>query len=269
MAPITPAALAGLLDDCRKKRPLVHHITNTVTINDCANVTLAVGGAPVMAEAIDEVAEMAGLADALVLNIGTLSRLQVLSMLEAGKAANRRGIPVILDPVGAGATAMRTRTARQLLDSLDIAVLKGNAGEIGVLAGADAKVRGVDTAGLSGDPAAIARDFAQKEGIVVAVSGATDIVTDGKRTVLVENGHPMMGRMSGTGCMAASITGAFAAVSVDRVTAGAAALAAFGIAGEMAALRAEGPASFRIALIDSVAAITPENIAGRARVRIP
>jgi hydroxyethylthiazole kinase len=269
MAPISPASCADLLDDLRKKRPLVHHITNTVTINDCANVTLAIGGAPVMAEAIDEVAEMAGIADALVLNIGTLSRLQVLSMLEAGRAANRKGIPVILDPVGAGATAMRTNAAKKLLDELDIAVLKGNAGEIGVLAGADAKVRGVDTAGLAGDPAAIARDFAQEAGIVVAVSGATDIVTDGRRTVLVENGHPLMGKMSGTGCMAASITGAFAAGTADRLAGAAAALAVFGIAGELAAGQARGPSSFRIALIDSVAAMTHGDIARLARVRVP
>ncbi len=268
MDPITPETFAGLLADIRNKRPLVHHITNAVTINDCANVTLAIGGAPVMAEALEEVGEMAALADALVLNIGTLSRSQVLSMLEAGKKANSRGIPVILDPVGAGATSMRTDSARLLLEDLTIAVLKGNAGEIGVLAGADAKVRGVDSAWLNGDVVAIAQTFAREAGIVVAVSGATDIVTDGRRTVLVENGHPMMGRMSGTGCMAASMTGAFAAVTEDRVAATAAALSAFGIAGERAAAQAAGPYSFRTALVDGIAALAPADIAAKARIRV-
>ena len=269
MDPITPAVLAGLLGDVRKKRPLIHHITNTVTINDCANVTLAIGGAPVMAEAIEEVSEMAGLADALVLNIWTLSRQQVLSMLEAGKAANRRGIPVILDPVGAGATSMRTDAARMLLRDLKIAVLKGNAGEVGVLAGADAKVRGVDSAGLSGDVVAVAQNFARETGIVVAISGPTDIVTDGGRTVLVGNGHPMIGRISGTGCMASSITGAFAAVAKDHVATTAAALAAFGIAGEQAAAQAKAPYSFRTALVDGISVLTPADIAARARIRNP
>ncbi|OPY35705.1 MAG: Hydroxyethylthiazole kinase [Methanoregula sp. PtaU1.Bin051] len=267
MDPITPQTLAGLLNEVRNRRPLVHHITNSVTINDCANITLAIGGAPVMAEAIEEVNEMAALADALVLNIGTLSRSQVLSMLEAGHAANRRGIPIILDPVGAGATSMRTDSARMLLEDLKIAVLKGNAGEIGILAGADATVRGVDSEKLNGDAVAIAQDFARQAGIVVAVSGQTDIVTDGRRTVFVENGHPMMGRMSGTGCMAASMTGAFAAVTKDHVAATAAALAAFGIAGERAAAHASGPYSFRIALVDGVSALIPDDLGKMAKIR--
>ena len=269
MTPITPAALAGLLEELKGRRPLVHHITNAVTINDCANATLAIGGAPVMADAMEEVAEMAALADALVLNIGTLSRTQVLSMLEAGKAANRKGIPVVLDPVGAGASGLRTGSAQMLIEDLEIAVLKGNAGEIGVLAGADAKVRGVDSAGLAGDAAGIARDYARDKKTVVVISGETDIVTDGTRTVLVENGHPMMGRLSGTGCMAASLTAAFSAVTGDRVAAAAAALAAFGIAGERAAVNADGPYSFRTALIDGISTLTPADLAQAARIRIP
>jgi hydroxyethylthiazole kinase len=266
MSPVTPKTLAGLLAEVRKKRPLVHHITNTVTINDCANATLSIGAAPVMAEAIEEVAEMTGIADALVLNIGTLSRMQFLSMMEAGKAANRKGIPVILDPVGAGATTMRTSTVTMLMDDMKVGVLKGNAGEIGVLAGADAKVRGVDSAGIAGDVAAIARGFSKQAGVVVAASGATDIVTDGTRTVLIENGHAMMGTLSGTGCMASSLTGAFCAVTKDRVAGTAAALAAFGVAGERAAAAARGPYSFRTALMDSLASLTPDDLAAMAKI---
>jgi hydroxyethylthiazole kinase len=259
--------LFDLFSLVREKRPLVHHITNYVTVNDCANITICAGGAPVMADAAEEVEEMAAIASALVLNIGTLNRVQVESMELAGSMANDRKIPVILDPVGVGATQYRTKTARRLLDELDITILKGNAGEIGVLAGAEGKVRGVDSHGLAGNPVAIAQDYAKTAGLTVAISGATDIVTDGKHTLLVENGHPMMGSLSGTGCMAASVIGVFAAESKDMVFASAAAFAAFGIAGERAASGARGPFSFRTALFDELAALTPDDLARAARIR--
>ncbi len=145
----------------RDQRPLIHHITNYVTVNDCANITLCAGGSPVMADALEEAADMAALAGALVLNIGTLNHVQVEAMLAAGTVANERGIPVILDPVGAGATPYRTETTRQLLEELKISVLKGNAAEIGVIAGVKAVVRGVDSHGVAGDPLMIARDLAK------------------------------------------------------------------------------------------------------------
>jgi hydroxyethylthiazole kinase len=258
---------ADLLSKVRNGRPLVHHITNKVTMNDCANITLCIGATPVMAEAPEEIEEMVAMADALVLNIGTLSWQQVASMREAGQKANECNIPIVLDPVGAGATQMRTDAALMLLDRLDIAVLKGNAGEIGVLAGAGGKVRGVDSVGGGGDAVSIARTYAKNAGMIVVISGATDIVTDGTRVMLIDNGHEMMGRLSGTGCMAASIAGAFAAVSSDHVVSSAAALAAFGIAGEIAAVRAAGPYSFRTALFDELSALLPEDLARAARVR--
>ena len=258
---------SDIFGDVREKHPLVHHITNYVTVNDCANVTISTGASPVMADAPEEVCEMVAVAGALVLNIGTLNKGQVESMILAGGMANDRQIPVILDPVGAGATRFRTRTALRLLDELKISILKGNAGEVGVLAGAEANVRGVDSCGMIGDPVQIARKFADVSGITVVVSGAIDIVTDGKRVLLVENGHPLMGSISGTGCMAASVIGAFAAVSDDPVTASAAALAAFGVAGEKAAAYAHGPFSFKMALFDELAALTPEDLASCARIR--
>ena len=264
---MTSSSFEDLLSRVRNRRPLVHHITNTVTMNDCANVTLCIGAAPVMAEASEEVGEMAAIADALVLNIGTLSKQQIASMLDAGKKANECNIPVILDPVGAGATRMRTEASLMLLDRLDIAVLKGNEGEIGTLAGAGGRVRGVDSQGACGDALTISQTFAENAGIVVVVSGATDIVTDGNRAFLVDNGHAMMGRLSGTGCMAASLAGAFAAVSDDYVISSAAALATFGIAGELAAARSTGPYSFRTALFDELAALLPEDLTRHARVR--
>lgn len=251
----------------RKNHPLVHHITNYVTVNDCANITICTGGAPIMADAIEEVADMTGIVGALVLNIGTLNKNQIESMLVAGKKANQLKIPIILDPVGAGATRFRTETARRLLTELEITILKGNAGEIGVLAGADGKVRGVDSAGLTGDPVVIAKEYASKAGITVVVSGATDIVTDGKRVLLVENGHKMMGGISGTGCMAASVMGAFAAESDDPVLAAASALAAFGIAGERAAALARGPYSFKVALFDELAGLKPADLKADAKIR--
>ncbi|MFA6226245.1 MAG: hydroxyethylthiazole kinase [Methanoregula sp.] len=264
---MTPAQLSDLFARVRKNRPLVHHITNYVTVNDCANITICAGGAPIMADAIEEVAEMTGIVGALVLNIGTLNTVQIDSMIAAGRKANERKIPIILDPVGAGATRFRTHTTQRLLEELDITILKGNAGEIGVLAGADGKVRGVDSDGLTGDPVVIAKEFASVAGLTVVVSGETDIVTDGKRVLLVENGHPMMGGISGTGCMAASVTGAFAAESSDSVQAAATALAAFGIAGERAAAGARGPYSFKVTLFDELSELTPAELMSAAKIR--
>ena len=251
----------------RERHPLVHHITNYVTVNDCANITICAGGAPVMTDAREEAEEMAAVASALVLNIGTLNPPLVEAMIAAGQMANERKIPVVLDPVGAGATRLRTESALRLLDKISITILKGNAGEIGVLAGAGAQVRGVDSCGMRGNPVTIAWNFAKKAGITVAVSGATDIVTDGRRVLLVENGDPMMGRISGTGCMAASVTGAFAAVCGDPVSASAAALAAFGLAGERAAAGTRGPGTFKVALFDELDALSPEDLEQGARIR--
>ena len=257
---------AGLLAAVREQRPLVHHITNSVTINDCANITICAGAAPVMAEAPEEVAAMVAAAGALVLNIGTLSRGQVDAMLLAGRRANELGIPVILDPVGAGATEFRTATVRRLLDTLEVAVLKGNAGEIGVLAGTGGSVRGVDSGGVAGDPVETARECARATGTVVSMTGAVDVVADGRRVFLVRNGNPAMDRLSGTGCMAASVTAAFAAVADDYAVASAAALAAFGRAGERASAGARGPYTFRTALFDELAGLTPDDLAQYARI---
>lgn len=210
---------------------------------------------------------MANMADALVLNIGTLSSQQVESMLRAGDAANARGIPIVLDPVGAGATRFRTETVLRLLERLDIGILKGNAGEIGTIAGTDACVRGVDAAGLAGDAAEICGELAERLGCVVAMTGPVDIVAEGARIAFVENGHPMMGAVSGTGCMASSVTGAFTAVADDRFAATVAALAVFALAGEQAADAAVGPGSFHVDLIDALASIQPAVFAEKARVR--
>lgn len=264
---MTDTPYASVLKAVRTQTPLIHHITNYVTVNDCANITLCAGGAPVMAHAPDEIEEMVQYAGALVLNIGTLDQTQIEAMLLVGKAAAVRDIPIILDPVGAGATTLRTNAARRLIEELPITILKGNAGEIGVLAGVDAKVRGVDSAGISGNPVDIASTYADQTGMTVLMSGATDIISDGSRVLLVENGSPLMGAISGTGCMAASVAGVYAAVSRDRIISSAAALAAFGIAGERAAMRAQGPGSFKVSLFDMLSAVTPEDLARDAKIR--
>jgi hydroxyethylthiazole kinase len=260
---------ADLFSLVRSKRPLVHHITNRVTINDCANITLCTGAAPVMAEAPEEVAEMVAASGALVLNIGTLSSAQIDSMILAGSRANELGIPVILDPVGAGATRMRTAAVLRLLEELDIAILKGNPGEIGVISGLGGTVRGVDSGGVRGDPVNAVRECARTTGAVVAMTGEVDIIADARHIFMVENGTPMMGGLSGTGCMASSVTGAFAAVSDDLTAAAVAALAAFGIAGERAMAQSCGPYSFRTALFDRMYALTPGDLAAEAKVREP
>ncbi|MCD1295128.1 hydroxyethylthiazole kinase [Methanocella sp. CWC-04] len=259
---------SSLLSNLREKRPLVHHITNYVTVNDCANITLCIGAAPVMAHAHEEVAEMVSMAGALVLNIGTLDKSQIESMLIAGKRANQLNIPIILDPVGAGATRLRTECANRLLHDLKISVIKGNAGEIAILAGEEGIVKGVDSHGVKGDPLSIAKSLASSLGLTVAMSGATDIVTDGKKSIFIDNGHELMGKISGTGCMAASICGAFSSVTEDSVTSTAAALTAFGIAGEKAGVNNYAPFSFKTSLFDEVYKLSPEDLEKYARVRV-
>jgi len=257
---------AAILDTVRSKTPLVHQITNYVTVNDCANVTICIGASPVMSHAPEDVKDMVALADALVLNIGTLDENQIKGMLEAGKAASEKGIPIILDPVGAGATPYRTRTAALLMKELRISVIKGNAGEIGTLAGADALVRGVDSQKLSGDPVETAKSLALASSCVVVLSGVEDIVSDGKRVAVISNGDPLMGKISGSGCMASVVCGAFAAVS-DHFEGCVAAMTAFGVAGELAAEKSAGPGSFKPAFLDAVRAIESGVILKRAKIK--
>ena len=250
----------------RERKPLVHSITNYVVMNETANAVLALGALPVMAHAREEVQEMVGLAGALVLNIGTLEQGWIDSMLVAGAAANERGVPVVLDPVGAGATSYRTATAKRLLDELDVAVLRGNAGEVATLVGVEAEVRGVESIGSGGDAAQLAREAAQSLGLVASVTGAVDHVSDGDRTVAIANGHELLGTVTGTGCMSTVLTGCFLAAKDDPVEAAAEALVAFGVAGEDAAADAKGPGSFHVGLYDALAALDPATLTGRAKV---
>jgi hydroxyethylthiazole kinase len=254
------------LRELRERKPLVHQITNYVVMNETANATLALGALPVMAHAPEEVEEMVGLAGALVLNIGTLSSHWIEAMLAAGWAANRRGVPVVLDPVGAGATAYRTDTARRILEEIDVAVLRGNAGEIASLVGVAAEVRGVESAAVAAEPADLAREAARLLGIVASVTGAVDHVSDGERVAAIANGDPMLATITGTGCMSSAMTGCFLAVAESPFDAAVEALVAFGVAGEDAAREARGPGSFHVNLYDALAALDPDTLDARAKV---
>jgi hydroxyethylthiazole kinase len=261
---VTPGETLRLL---REQRPLVHQITNYVVMNETANATLALGALPVMAHAREEVEEMVGLAGALVINIGTLSPAWVDAMLAAGRAANERGVPVVLDPVGAGATRYRTETAKRLLDDVDVTVLRGNPGEVATLVGVDAEVRGVESIGAGGDPGEIAREAARALGLVASVTGPVDHVSDGERVAKVANGHALLARITGTGCMSSAVTGCFLAADREApLDAAVGALVAFGVAGEDAARDAKGPGTFHANLYDALAALDPETLDARARV---
>lgn len=252
----------------REGKPLVHQITNYVVMNETANATLALGALPVMAHAGEEVEEMTRLASALVLNIGTLSEHWVEAMLLAGGAANARQIPVVLDPVGAGATTYRTETARRILGLVDVTVLRGNAGEIATLVGAKAEVRGVESMSTGMEAADLAREAAQRLQVIASVTGVVDHLSDGERVLAVSNGHELLATVTGTGCMSTAITGCFlAAKPGEPLEAAAEALAAFGVAAEDAAAGAGGPGTFHARLYDGLYALDPATLDGRTRIR--
>lgn len=255
----TLQTLASMLTDVKNKRPLVHHITNYVTVNDCANIVLALGGSPVMADDEGEVAEMVGLASALVLNIGTLNERTIRSMFAAGKRANEKGVPVVLDPVGAGATPLRTETAGRLMKEIKLAVLRGNLSEIKTLHGAQGATRGVDSTADASGAREIAVEMARKHHCAVAITGAQDLVTDGSRVGLIDNGHPLLSQVTGTGCMATSLVGCFCGVTKDYYLAALAGIMAMGLAGEkaQAGLGNGGIGTFRISLVDAISRLEP------------
>lgn len=246
-------------EQVRKKVPLVHCITNYVTVNDVANALLACGGSPIMADDIDEVAQIAGISNALVLNIGTLNARTVASMAAAGKAANEKGIPVVLDPVGAGASDLRNAAVQKLLQEVKFAVIRGNLSEVSFIAGLQVSTRGVDSsaADSGNDAVKVAKTVADRYGCVAAITGAQDVVTDGARLAKIDNGVAAMGKITGTGCMLSGIIGAYAGAVEDTFSAVVAAVKSMGIAGELAYARcgAMGTGSLHIGIIDALSQI--------------
>jgi len=250
---------ASLLKKVRELKPLVHHITNYVTVNDCANITLEIGASPVMADSISEAADIANIAGALVINIGTLNDNTIPSMIAAGKSANAKGIPIIFDPVGAGASKLRNDTALMIINEIKLTVLRGNISEIRFVAGLRSQTKGVDASendmNETDSNGQTAKDLANKLGCVVVISGAVDIISDGKKIFFIENGHPMLGNQTGTGCMCSSLIGSFCGAAPNEPFAAAiAAMLCMGIAGEIAYKKAgkSGNGSFRTALHDAI-----------------
>ncbi len=248
------------LQKIRETKPLVHHITNWVTIYDCANMTRAFGALPVMAHAPQEAADMTGISSALVLNIGTLTEELINAMLISAKAANEKSVPVVLDAVGVGATPFRDDMAAKILDSVRIDIIKGNYSEIAKLAGENAQTRGVEATAIDADPKQVAKEFARSRSCVVVMTGKEDIISDGERTFVVKNGNESMGLIVGTGCMAASVIGSFAAVNADYCVAAKDALCYFGIAGELAAEKSAGPGTFKMYFYDEAFNLSDEKV---------
>lgn len=267
------------LQNIREKSPLIHNITNYVTVNDCANIVLACGASPIMADDKNEVEEITSICSGLNINIGTLNSRTVEAMLLAGKRANQLGHPVVLDPVGAGASQLRTNTAGRLLNEIHFTVIRGNISEIKTLAGTSAATQGVDanvadkiTEENLEDAIAFTRSFAKKTGAVVAITGAIDLVCDEKKAYVIRNGHPMMASVTGTGCQLSAMTAAYVAANPgDVLGAVAAAVCAIGLAGELAFARLtelDGNSSYRNYIIDAIYHMTPEQLEKGAKYEV-
>jgi hydroxyethylthiazole kinase len=255
-----------LLEKIRKQKPLVHHLTNWVTIYDCASIVKVLGASPVMAHAREEVAQMAAIAQSLVLNIGTLTVEFVEAMKIAAHSANKKGIPVVLDVCGVGATKLRDEKCFELLEEVTINIIKGNASEIAKIAGENVETKGVDSTEIKQDMITVARILSQRRHATVVVTGKEDIVTDGVTTYLVKNGHTMMTHVVGTGCMATSVIGTFAAVEPNLTFAATSGLLCFEIAAERAVKKARGPAHFKEKLYDCLFNLDEKSIGTMQKV---
>lgn len=260
-----------ILENVRRKSPLIHNITNYVTVNDCANMVIACGASPIMADDAEEAAEITAICGGLNINIGTLNSRTIASMLIAGKKANELNHPIVLDPVGAGASKLRTETARKLLEEVKFTVIRGNISEIKTLALGSGTTKGVDadvadkvTGDNLGSVVSFAKALAKKTGAVIAITGAIDIVADSNTAYCIFNGHPMMSSITGTGCQLSAMTAAFVTANPGQpLEAAAAAVCAMGLAGEIAHNRLtpeDGNATYRNYIIDAVYNLTPARL---------
>lgn len=268
-----------VFENVRTKSPLIHNITNYVTVNDCANILLACGASPIMADAEEEAAEITSICSGLNINIGTLNSRTIASMLIAGRRANELNHPVVLDPVGAGASALRTQTAIKLLEEIQFTVIRGNISEIKTLALGSGTTKGVDadvadkvTEENLDEAAAFAKAFAAETGAVIAITGAIDIVADKNRAYCIRNGHPMMSSITGTGCQLSAMMAAFVAANPDQpLEAAAASVCAMGLAGEIAHKRLtalDGNSSYRNYIIDAIYNLTPQELEKGAKYEV-
>ncbi|HKM39406.1 MAG TPA: hydroxyethylthiazole kinase [bacterium] len=268
-------SICQLNKEVRQQQPLIHHITNLVVHNITANITLATGAAPVMMGAVEDAAAMTKNAQALVLNCGTLALDSVAGMLAAGEAANDNDIPVILDPVAVGSTPFRTEMILKVMEQIKTTSIRGNSSEMSFLAGRGGRPRGVDArpddhldeAALDHDRSQIAVTVARKYATVAAVTGRYDYVAHGEELVRIDNGHPLLTAVTGTGCMATSVIAAWLATAQDSFLATAGGLAAYGVAAEIAAEKANGPGTFQAHLLDAIYKLDPEQLKNRLNIK--
>lgn len=267
-----------MLENVRKIHPLIHNITNYVTVNDCANILLACGGSPIMSDDVEEVEEITSICGGLTINIGTLNQRTIPAMFAAGKKANELGHPAVLDPVGAGASVLRTDTAVKLMKEVEFQVIRGNISEIKTLAVGSGTTKGVDadmadavTKENLGQACAFAQDFAKKVNAVVAITGAIDIVADKSKAYCIFNGDPMMGRVTGTGCQLSALTAAFVTSNPDTpLEAVTAAVCAMGVCGEIAREQMhdrDGNSTYRNYIIDAVSNLDGDTLVRRAKIQ--
>ena len=257
---------SGLLSSVREKKPLLHHITNHVVMNDNANVSISIGASPVMAHAHGEAEEFGSIAEALIINIGTLDDYWIKSMKLAARGASKKNVPIILDPVGAGATKLRTDTVMKLLGDFPVRVVKGNAGEICALAGIKGLVRGVDSE--QADPVGAAVSVAKRFRTVVAATGKNDFITDGTRILCVENHSQWLSTITGSGCSANPVVAAYVSVGSDVLESTACAIASYCVAAEIAQEgKINGPASFKTAFFDAIYSLSPKELEERVKIR--
>lgn len=250
----------------KQQSPLVHNITNYVVMNNTANALLAIGASPVMAHAVEEVKDMVAIASALVINMGTLSEKWVEAMLIGGEAANEKGIPVVFDPVGVGATPYRNQVAALIIKQCKPSIIRGNASEIMALAKENISTKGVDSTASSNNALEGAKRLAKETAAVVVISGEEDFITDGNIVYSVKNGSPLMPKVTGMGCTATAIVGAFAAVNNNMLVAAACAMATMGVAGEIAAQQAKGPGTMQLHFIDALYNLTAETLVENAKI---
>lgn len=266
-----------LLNRLKNKKPLIHNITNYVTVNDCANILLAIGASPIMADDLKESADITSIASALVINIGTLNERTIESMIASGKKANELNIPVVLDPVGAGASSFRNETTKRILEEIKISVLRGNMSEIKFIAGLESETKGVDASESdlksdSDEGIRVANSLAKRFNCTVAITGVCDIVSDGEKSVTIENGTKMLSNVTGTGCMTTALVGGYLGAcetKEDLFIAAISGIVSMGICGEIAEERAGsiGLGSFHMAIIDAVSNLDEEDLLKRSKIK--
>lgn len=259
--------IKSVFESLETKKALIHHITNYVTVNDCANVVLAIGASPIMADEVREVSAMVSICDALVLNIGTANERTIDAMLEAGKTANAKGLPLVLDPVGVGATPFRHESVEKLMEALTFSVIRGNMAEIKTIAGLEAKSAGVDSLEEESDGSLIAQKLAKKLGCVIAITGKIDIVSDGTVCFALENGDVALTNITGTGCMSTSLIGSFLGASKNALGSAIAAILTMSIAGEIAD-KSQGMGTFHTSLMDAISQMNADTVIQRGKISL-